>query len=257
MEHKRGMIKTWNNDKGYGFVVPVDERGRKIGPDIFAHYNAGKFVELNIGQVKSAQVGEIVYTETGVRNVDGGTEQIRVPQQGDFVIYLEGKDREDRAKVFQWTYEGVWKDFEQELDARPLFRVVCRATASTDDDEFDVDWGGEDAGSNGRDPFELSASYPVYSLNGTLYDALVSDDPAVFYTIEAYDPADEVWYECSDPRVELCCVPPAYRDKFTRTHVKVPNYCPHGTRHPLLMRERRSHRGGPRKGAGQKARSES
>ena len=52
MEHIKGIVKWFNNAKGYGFI------GREDGPDVFVHYSA-----IVAEGYKSLQEGDTILFE--------------------------------------------------------------------------------------------------------------------------------------------------------------------------------------------------
>lgn len=92
MKERQGRLKNWNDDKGFGFIQPQDG-----GAELFAHI--------------SVMRGE------------------RRPQAGDEVLYVEGRDAQDRPRAEHMRLAGELSLDRQAIRRKPTAQQGTRADA--------------------------------------------------------------------------------------------------------------------------------
>lgn len=85
--HQKGKIKTWETEKGYGFIAPLSE-----GKDIFIHQKAF-------------------------------ANRTRTPKAGDVVTYTVGQDQQGRVCAVDATFAGE-KKAEKPKEARGSLTTI-------------------------------------------------------------------------------------------------------------------------------------
>ena len=92
-DNLRGRVTAFIQEKGFGFIEPIDKDGKRIGGrDVFFHI----------------QQGVHVYHEFGVTKWDiyeSEHDQLRKPVKGDILVYDLGEDSKGRSNADPWTYE--------------------------------------------------------------------------------------------------------------------------------------------------------
>lgn len=92
MKERQGRLKSWNDDKGFGFIQPQDG-----GTELFAHI--------------SVMRGE------------------RRPQAGDDVLYVEGRDGQGRPRAEHMRLAGELSLDRQAIRRKPTTRQSAKASA--------------------------------------------------------------------------------------------------------------------------------
>jgi len=104
---KRGRIKLFNKDKGWGFIIPND--GSK---DVFFHVSGFNWPAERYH-------GELMLDEfkTDIPDQWKEAHPYQAPVENDWVVYLEYAGKKGPATL-NWSYEAWWDEAQKVIDAR-------------------------------------------------------------------------------------------------------------------------------------------
>ena len=108
MIRKKGKIIRWNDDKGFGFILPSDSQ-----KNIFVHIKS--FSDKSVRPVEGQKV-----TYTVQKNDDGRDSAIKVSRPTDNLV--RNRASSNRKKNINPTYKRINTDNTQ-LDLKPLQRI--------------------------------------------------------------------------------------------------------------------------------------
>jgi cold shock CspA family protein len=111
MNIERGRVMFFNNEKGWGRILPDLPTAKEGDKTIFFHQNGGR---------------EIIETGMGELDFDFDIAVSRQPKPRDRVVYLSTDHRRGPV-AFQWNFESTWKKAEAFINLRPWpWCPLCR-----------------------------------------------------------------------------------------------------------------------------------
>lgn len=107
MIRRKGKIIKWNDDKGFGFILPTDSNSKK---NVFVHIKS-----FSDKSVRPAEGQDVTYTIQ--KNDDGRDSAIKVSRSTDNLV--RNKTSNHRKKNIKPTYKRINSDNTQ-LDLKPV-----------------------------------------------------------------------------------------------------------------------------------------
>ncbi len=185
-DYSFGIVKKFNGEKAFGFLIVVDANGKPTGEEIFFHISGEQSVtvvndDLIFNRVKHSK-----------------DDTLRKPCDDDQIIFVRGMGRNDRPAAIQWFYADNYDKALTLLSAQtPVYRVsVVMSFMGELATEREL---GEYASIE-----ELTEAHPILHFKGEFCDTLASYDlngVEVYYSFETMDSSGQ-WQTCADPRPE-------------------------------------------------------